>query len=188
MDMARARCRHGCIAYKGKVYVFGGGIQKERGFAHIADSEVFDPKKNSWKHISAMPVSSFDVTAVVAADNIYIVGHFIHSILRYSPMEDVYTIINPESYETFPKGLITNGESLFVLLGDESAELDLDGYRISTFTSSFNESCGSIDSSVLHMGRIYYTFRAPDGNKDFAIFDPVSKVEQTISGYFETPE
>jgi len=61
----------------GKIYVFGGGVQKQAGagaYVPANNAWEYDPAADSWKALAAMPTPRLAAVAVAAGGKIYVMG------------------------------------------------------------------------------------------------------------------
>ena len=61
----------------GKIYVFGGGVQKQAGggaYVPANNAWEYDPAGDSWKALAAMPTPRLAAVAVAAGGKIYVMG------------------------------------------------------------------------------------------------------------------
>jgi len=61
----------------GKIYVFGGGVQKQAGagaYVPANNAWEYDPAADSWKALAAMPTPRLAAVAVAAGGKIYVMA------------------------------------------------------------------------------------------------------------------
>lgn len=72
-----------CIAYQGRLYVFGGESEKiskkhVRGKKEISKRTLcFDPKEEKWRHLAEMPVARALAGCMIFQNKIYLIGEFL---------------------------------------------------------------------------------------------------------------
>jgi N-acetylneuraminic acid mutarotase len=76
-DMPRAGHHLATAAYKGKLYVFGGGAQLRPGgdtWVPVNSAWEYDLDKDSWRALAPMPTRRGAAVAAVVGDKIYVIG------------------------------------------------------------------------------------------------------------------
>ena len=61
----------------GKIYVFGGGVQKQAGgpsYVPVNNAWEYDPAADAWRALAAMPTSRLAAVAAAAGGKIYVMG------------------------------------------------------------------------------------------------------------------
>src|SRR5262245_46114633 len=61
----------------GKIYVFGGGVQKQAGasaWVPVNNAWEYDPAADSWKALAAMPTARLAAVAIAVGGKIYVMG------------------------------------------------------------------------------------------------------------------
>lgn len=69
-SMIEPRTNFGCGVIDGKIYVFGGFGHKRT----VCGSEVYDPKKDTWSPIKAMPLLRFDHQVATVGGKLIVYG------------------------------------------------------------------------------------------------------------------
>jgi len=65
------------VGYNGKVYVFGGGVQRQPGGPTqfpIDNAWEYDPAADTWKALAPMPIRRLAAAAVESGGRIYVIG------------------------------------------------------------------------------------------------------------------
>lgn len=119
-----ARSHSATAAYRGRIYVFGGGGPD---FQSLNSAEVYDPQRDVWSRGKDMPTIRSGAVAVVLDDRIYVIGggvkrpdgkfEFFKLVEIYDPKRDTWTggpdMLMPHDY---PASVVMNG-SIYVLGG-----------------------------------------------------------------------
>lgn len=210
LPSARSHCP--TIAYRGKIYGFGGGGPN---FKSLNSVIIYDPKKDTWAKGADMPTLRSGSIAVTVGDAIYIIGggfkqpngmfKFLRTTEIYHPQTDSWEsgpdMIMPHDY---PAGTHL-GDHIYILGGhhpdatksgpktDPGFEfcerLDLNTGRWEEIaplpTPRFALVAVTIDNRILTMGGVAFT---PQGFNNFdhtEVYDPVS--EQWTKGEITLP-
>lgn len=90
--MLLARMGHCSAAIGGKIYVFGGLVQRRQ--AEVTNrTEIYDPVEDLWIENTPLPVPLFQASAVTSGRFIYIIGGTVHG---GGPNDDIY-VFNPQT-------------------------------------------------------------------------------------------
>jgi N-acetylneuraminic acid mutarotase len=84
--------------FDGKIYMFGGAVRFNSGTT--AATYEYDPVTNEWTARAPMPVASFDSSAHVIGDKIYVlatygVNGFLNDLLEYTPATNTWRRLSP---------------------------------------------------------------------------------------------
>lgn len=101
--MNTARSKHGMVASRGKVYVFGG----YDGSSFLRTGEVYNPATNKWSNIADMPIALYGMGAATDGDYIYAIGGSSTGLwsetrsvfLKYDPDIDTWSYVPESLYE-----------------------------------------------------------------------------------------
>lgn len=101
--MHTERSRHGMVAARGKIYVFGG----YDGSSFLKTGEAYNPATNTWSNISDMPIALCGMGTTTDGDYIYAIGGSSTDIwsgtrsvfLKYDPDIDTWSYIPESLYE-----------------------------------------------------------------------------------------
>lgn len=122
--MLRTRSHFAVAAYRGKIYVFGGG---GADFQSLNSTEVYDPKRDVWSQGKEMPTIRSGAVAAAIDNRIYVIGggvkrpggkfEFYKIVEIYDPERDTWAkgpdMLLPHDY---PVSVVMNG-SIYVLGG-----------------------------------------------------------------------
>ena len=70
-EIPQGRVRHAAVAFRGKIYVFGGSFD---GIAALGSVQEYDPKNNAWTNKADMPTPRIAPMVVAMSSNIYVIG------------------------------------------------------------------------------------------------------------------
>ena len=92
VSMPTPRRYHSTVAYRGKIYTFGG---YNGGLLNIL--EVYDPQTNVWTTKASMPTARAGLSSSVVNDRIYVIGGdgsdgYKSTVEEYNPQTNVWTI------------------------------------------------------------------------------------------------
>jgi N-acetylneuraminic acid mutarotase len=76
-DMPQAAHHNAVAGYNGKIYVFGGAVQRKSGGPTqypIDNSWEYDPVGDSWRALAPMPLRRMAAAAVESGGRIYVIG------------------------------------------------------------------------------------------------------------------
>jgi N-acetylneuraminic acid mutarotase len=76
-NMPQAAHHNAVVGFNGKIYVFGGGVQRQPGGPTqfpIDNSWEYDPVADSWRALAPMPVRRLAAAAVESGGRIYVMG------------------------------------------------------------------------------------------------------------------
>jgi N-acetylneuraminic acid mutarotase len=76
-NMPLAAHHNAVVGYNGKVYLFGGGVQRQPGGPTqfpIDNSWEYDPAADSWRALAPMPIRRIMAAAVESGGKIYVMG------------------------------------------------------------------------------------------------------------------
>lgn len=76
-NMPQPAHHNAVVGYNGKVYVFGGGVQRQPGGPTqfpIANSWEYDPAADSWRALAPLPAPRLAAAAVESGGKIYVMG------------------------------------------------------------------------------------------------------------------
>jgi N-acetylneuraminic acid mutarotase len=76
-NMPQPAHHNGVVGYNGKIYVFGGGVQRQPGGptqVPIDNAWEFDPVADTWRALAPMPVARLAAAAVESGGKIYVMG------------------------------------------------------------------------------------------------------------------
>ena len=92
-------------AFDGKIYVFGGSgnpvCHEPRCPQTVANTYEYDPVLNEWTERASMPVATFNSSAQVIGDKIYVVAAygdmgFLNDLLEYTPATNTWRSLKPK--------------------------------------------------------------------------------------------
>ena len=75
--MPQAAHHNAVVGYNGKIYAFGGGIQRQPGGPTqfpVDNSWEYDPAADSWRALAPMPIRRLAAAAVESGGKIYVMG------------------------------------------------------------------------------------------------------------------
>ena len=76
-NMPQPAHHNGVVGYNGKIYVFGGGVQRQPGGPTqfpIDNAWEYDPAADTWKALAPMPIRRLAAAAVESGGKIYVMG------------------------------------------------------------------------------------------------------------------
>ena len=76
-NMPQPAHHNGVVGYNGKIYVFGGGVQRQPGGPTqfpIDNAWEYDPAADMWKALAPMPIRRLAAAAVESGGKIYVMG------------------------------------------------------------------------------------------------------------------
>ena len=76
-NMPRPAHHNAVVGYNGKVYLFGGGVQREPGGSTgfpIDNAWEYDPAADTWRALAPMPIRRLAAVAVESGGRIYVMG------------------------------------------------------------------------------------------------------------------
>ena len=76
-NMPQPAHHHAVVGFNGKIYVFGGGVQRQPGGPTqfpIDNSWEYDPVADSWRALAPMPLRRLAAAAVESGGRIYVMG------------------------------------------------------------------------------------------------------------------
>ena len=85
-NMPQAAHHNGVVGYNGKIFVFGGGVQRQPGGPTqfpIDNSWEYDPVADSWRALARMPLRRLAAAAVESGGKIYVMG----GVAQYEGLE-----------------------------------------------------------------------------------------------------
>jgi N-acetylneuraminic acid mutarotase len=86
-NMPQPAHHNGVVGYNGKIYVFGGGVQRQAGGPTqfpIDNSWEYDPAADSWRALAPMPIRRLAAAAVESGGKIYVMG----GVAQYPGLEN----------------------------------------------------------------------------------------------------
>jgi N-acetylneuraminic acid mutarotase len=86
-NMPQAAHHNGVVGHNGKIYVFGGGVQRQPGGPTqfpIDNSWEYDPVADSWRALAPMPLRRLAAAAVESDGKIYVMG----GVAQYAGLEN----------------------------------------------------------------------------------------------------
>ena len=86
-NMPQAAHHNAVVGYNGKIYAFGGGIQRQPGGPTqfpIDNSWEYDPVADSWRALAPMPIRRLAAAAVESGGKIYVMG----GVAQYPGLEN----------------------------------------------------------------------------------------------------
>lgn len=119
-----ARSHPATVAYKGRIYVFGGGGPN---FLSLSTVEIYDPGSDRWSWGSPMPTHRSGAVAALVNDRIYVIGggykkpdgkfKFLTSVEIYDPDGDRWEkgsdMLQPHDYP----GVAVSGNTIYIMGG-----------------------------------------------------------------------
>ncbi len=148
-DMNAERNAPVTLAYKGKIYVFGG--DKEEGSNNLQfTAEVYDPEQDTWIPISSL-YRNMDGGGCVVDDAIYLLGGLSQfyeqgsetdRIMKYSPDKDQWSFYGHMPASNYHYSACAVGGKIYVIGGRR------DGWKVSNNVDEFELSDLILDEII----------------------------------------